>query len=278
MAVTGVLERLDRHLSPNPAKRKVELYWLAYTPVWGLIMGVVMVTGLADRWGDVPLMALGLLLLIGTVAGPLWLERGSAEPLWRRTGVKMATTIVVLSFGMNYSQTPYFYDVLHMHYGFATQWTIRNNPVFLYLVTTAYFATYCVLCMIAYRVLRTRLGWAAWVVAPVVMAFLETVLNANPFIARLFCYDDMSLMLWFGTASYSISFILALPLWLAIDENRARSIPIRHVVVGTLAVVYADVLMLDLLRYHVAPHVTDVVEGAPGLGDYADSCLAPPRD
>lgn len=277
MGATRLLERLDRYLSPNPAKRKVELYWLAYTPVWGLTMGGVMVSGLADRWGDLPLMVLGVALMVGMVAGPIWLERGSDLPWWRRTSIKMAAGIVVLSFGMNYSQTPYFYDVLHMHYGFGTQWTIRNNPLFLYFVTTAYFSTYCVLCMIAYRMMRGRLGWAAWLVAPVLMAFLETVLNANPFLARLFCYDDMSFMLWFGTASYSISFILALPVWLATDETRKRSIPIHHVVIGTLAVVYVDVLLLDALRYNVAPHFTEVVEGAQGLGDHPDSCLEAPR-
>ncbi len=44
------------------------------------------------------------------------------------------------------------------------------------------------------------------------------------------------------------------------------------------AAVYGDSLMLDFYRYQLAPHVTNVVEGARGLGYQADSCLAPPAD
>lgn len=68
---------------------------------------------------------------------------------------------------------------------------------------------------------------------------------------------------------------MALPLWLAIDETRAKPIPLLHVVVGTLAVVYVDVVMLDVLRYNVAPHCTEVEQGAQGLGRPGDACLTP---
>jgi hypothetical protein len=46
------------------------------------------------------------------------------------------------------------------------------------------------------------------------------------------------------------------------------------VLVGVAAAVYADTLLLDLYRYQLAPLVTTVVDGAPGLGRPGEGCLA----
>jgi hypothetical protein len=46
--------------------------------------------------------------------------------------------------------------------------------------------------------------------------------------------------------------------------------------VAVAAAVYVDSILLDVYRYHLAPHVTTVAHGAVGLRDYARSCLAPP--
>ena len=66
---------------------------------------------------------------------------------------------------LNWLQTPFFFDVLHMHYGFHATWTHDRNPLFLYLVTIPYFATYSVLACMAYRfVTRLPLPRAAsWI-------------------------------------------------------------------------------------------------------------------
>ncbi len=270
-------------LAADPGKRAVERWWLIYTPVWGAISAVVMVGGLADLWGDIPCMLYGLVLFLGAVVPPI--VRRPVEdrdgPWWRSTAAKMGLSITLLSFGLNYTQTPYFFDVLHMHYGFLTTWNLDRNPLFLYLVSVAYFSTYATLCLMAFRAIagdgtsRARRGFA-FVLAPMAMAFLETALNANPFIARLFCYDDLPLMLGFGTLSYGVAFVFALPVWLAIDERPGTRLPIAHVAIGIAAALYADTLTLDALRYGVAPHLTTVVTDAPGLRDHEESCLEAP--
>lgn len=268
-------------LAEHPGKRAVERYWLIYTPIWGAISAVVMMGGFAETWGDVPCFVYGLVLMLGAVVPPVLLrpesERG--RPFLQTTSVKMALSVVGLAFALNYSQTPYFYDVLHMHYGFQTELNIQNNPVFLYMVSVAYFSTYQTLCCMAFRALRARtlgspIAWSAWLIAPMAMAFLETALNANPFIATLFCYDDLGLMLGFGTLSYGAAFVFALPMWMSIDEHKGDDVAARHVLIWLGAAMYADVLTLDLLRYHVAPHLTHVVPHANGLRDVATSCLS----
>ncbi len=275
---------LAGYLSSNPGKRATERYWLLYTPVWGAISAVVMLGGFATRWGDLECMIYGVVLAAGAVAGPLVLRAPEERelPIHRTAAFKMCLSVTGLAFGLNYSQTPFFWDVLHMHYGFGTQINIQNNPVFLYLVSVAYFSTYAALCGIAFRALRRfaegrsrALAASAYVLAPMAMALLETVLNANPFMKSLFCYDDMSFMIWFGTLSYGVAFVYALPMWMAIDEVPGKAVSAASVVVFLLAALYADVITLDVLRYNVAPYFTEVVQGANGLRDFGTSCLEP---
>jgi cycloeucalenol cycloisomerase len=253
--------------SSSAGKRAVEQAWLAYTPIWGAVTGAIMLGGLAETWGDVELMTFGVLLAIGCLAAPLVRSR---SPEVVHAWAAMSLAIVILAFGLNYLQTPYFFDVLHMRYGFHASWRIEHNPIFLYFVTIPYFATYSVLACMAVRAVR-RVPVAIALV-PFALAFLETVLNANPLMTRLFCYDDLPLMLWFGTLSYGVSFVLALPMWWSIAEPEGRLRSIAAVALVAIVVCFADRVVLDGLRVFVAPHVTTVVEGSDGG---VGGCLSP---
>ncbi len=268
------------------AKKAVELYWLRYTAVWGLAAGVVMMSGLAGRWGDVELLAFGAVLGAGAVLPPALFPRDPDErkrPLHERTATKLGLSVVMFAFLMNYFTTPYFYDVLHMHYGFRVRWVIRQNPIFLYLLTVAYFATYAALLLMVARASR-RLGarlpkavaWVPVALAPFVVAALETALNANPFMTRLFCYDDSVFALTFGTLSYGACFCFTLPVWWSIDEHPDQPrATIAAVVVRSSAAMFGMIVVFELLRAWVAPHLTDVQSGARGLEtDPTGTCLS----
>jgi hypothetical protein len=272
-------------LSPHANKRAVERYWLGFTIVWGCVNGLVMLTGLAEAWGDVELMLLGVGLAAGAVVPPVLRARGTdrARPWWRRTAFKMAVAVVGFSFGMNYLNTPFFFDVLHMHYGFGVTITIDRNPVFLYFMTVPYFATYSVLASAGARGVRRwvveRPRWLFWIAAsPVVIAiaFLESALNANPFMKSLFCFDDLGFMLWFGSIAYGVALLFAMPVWLTLDEDEQRPWGIGAVVLGVALALGAMVPTYSVLRHAVAPHFTTVVDDAPGLRDYDGSCLERP--
>lgn len=268
--------------SPNPAKAAVERWYLLFTPVWSALMGLVMVSGLGEVWGDVELMLLGLILAAGAILPPILHREGSERtlPWWRSTAGRVGISVLLLAHGLNYTQTPFFFDVLHMHYGFRATWVIDRNPYFLYLISTAYFATYFALCTATWRALRAQsspvLRAGAWLLAPLAMAFIETALNANPFMTRLFCYDDLPFMLWFGTLAYGMAFVFVLPAWATLDERPDSLRAPWQPVVWTLAALYADLIALDLLRHLVAPHFTTVITDAPGLRDFATSCLVAP--
>lgn len=258
-------------LAADPAKRVVERWWLIYTPIWGAVAGVVMLGGFAVAWGDVECMVFGVLIMAGAIVPPMVRPVDGERPFLQRVSTKYVASVVLFAFGLNYAQTPFFFDVLHMHYGFDVGWTIDRNPIFLYLVTVAYFCTYAVICLAAFRWLRPRTR-LAWVLAPFAVAFLETALNANPFMTQLFCYDDHVFALTFGTLIYGFSFVVALPMWKAIDAK----LPLRMVFVYCSAALFADWAYLEVMRHQVAPHVTTVVDDAPGLRDYDGSCLERP--
>ncbi|MFO0616804.1 MAG: hypothetical protein U0414_29690 [Polyangiaceae bacterium] len=267
-------------------KRAVERYWLLYTLLWGGAAAAVMMTGLAERWGDVELMIFGATLGAGAVLPPALFPRDAEErarPIHERTATKLGLSVVMFAFLMNYFTTPFFYDVLHMHYGFRVRWTIRQNPIFLYLLTVAYFATYCALLLAVARWSRRigarlprPLAWLPVALAPFAVAALETALNANPFMTRLFCYDSAPFALSFGTLSYGACFCFTLPVWWSIDERAEGSrTPIGRVVVWSSAAMFGMVVVFELLRAHVAPHLTVVHEGARGLEtDPTGTCLA----
>lgn len=249
-------------------------FWLLYTPVWGLVAGAVMVTGLAERWGDPELLALAVGLAVPAVVGPIVRSPQRALPWHRRTATRLAAAVAAFALLMNWSQTPFFFDVLHMRYGFRVTWTLQDNPLFLYLLTIPYFATYCALGCLAVEALGARTaGWGrvarVVAVAPVApaLAFLETAMNANPFMERLFCYDDAGYALGFGTVVYGGTIAVNLAVWSRIDARGPT--PWRTLALWVAAGMYVIVLWLDVARFGVAPHLTAVGR------DATPSCLAP---
>lgn len=277
---------LDRCLPRGEAKRDVERYWLRYTLLWGGACAAVMLTGVAERWTDRELMPFGVLLGLGAVVPPAMFPRSAAErrrTLARRTATRMGLVVIAFAFGMNLLCTQYFYDVLHMHYGFHSALLIRRNPLFLHFLTVAYFATYATLLLRAdrfSRILGARaprpLSKVPTLLAPFVVAGLETALNANPFMKRLFCYDDLGFALSFGTLSYGACFCFMLPVWRGIDEEEEdgaeRPSGVALLVRVALALA-AMAVTFALLRHFVAPHLTRVVDGSPGVGWAPGTCL-----
>jgi hypothetical protein len=134
------------------------------------------------------------------------------------------------------------------------------------------------------RALRARLtGQPAWLqrfaVVPscLAVAGLETALNANPFMKSLFCYDDLPFVLWFGTIMYGAWFVVALPFWFPIDEQRDTRTPWREVLVGCFAAFMLVLVVNEVFKNAIAPLFTTVREGAIGLRDFGSSCLVLPR-
>jgi cycloeucalenol cycloisomerase len=275
--------------SENPGKRAAERWYLLYTPIWGGASALVMTTGLGvhwsrQAWGDVAFFLFGLLAWLGVVVGGYLLRapEDAGRPWYRIYHTKFQLWMFVFAFLGNY-WSEYFYEVLHMQYGFETTWNLNDVPFFLYMLTVAYFSTYGTLINVFRRLVVSLLpasapGWmraCAYVPVCFVVAGLETALNANPWMESLFCYDDLPFVLWFGTLMYGTWFVVTAPLWFPIDEGRGVDTPLRGVWVSALAGFMLVIVVNEGIRELVAPLVTEVRHGAIGLDNFGSSCLRP---
>lgn len=271
----------------HEGKAAAERWYLVFTPIWGVVVGVVMIGGVAASWstsplGDLGYMALGtglwLALVIGGHATAPASER--ARPWTRRAHTKIQAWMLIFAVLGNY-YSEYFYEILHMHYGFGTGWNLHHVPLFLYPLTAVYFTTYATLVNLGRRALSRRLPARArpYAYLPVcfVVAGLETLLNANPWIHDLFCYEDLGFALGFGTLMYGLWFVVSAPLWAWIDERPGDDASMRDALITALAAFMLVLCVNELVRERVAPHFTTVERGAVGLDDVDGSCLSEPR-
>jgi cycloeucalenol cycloisomerase len=264
--------------SESPGRRAAEKLYVAYTPVWGAVCGVVMLGGLAGRWGDGPLLALGFGLWIVLVAAGFVLrapeDRG--RPFYRTYHAKLSLFVAIFAFLGNWFGTRHFYEVLDMHYGFRTTLYWNDVPVFLYPLTAVYFTTYAVLFDLAVRSAARR-GIPrplAVVVSSLLLAMLETALNANPWMRGTFCYGSQWFALSFGTVMYGSHFVFAGPLWHRIDERPGDDTRLREVVISAFAAMMMILCVDEVWSRAVAPHFTTVVPGRVGIpGKQGPSCL-----
>lgn len=274
----------------HPGKAAAERWYLIFTPIWGAVAAIVMLGGAplvwrSAAWGDRAYMAFGAglwiaLLLGGALSAP---ASEKARPWWRRSHSKIQAWMLIFACLGNY-YSEYFYEILHMHYGFGTGWNLHSVPLFLYPLTAVYFTTYSTLLNIGARALRARipararrLRALAYLPLCFVVAGLETLLNANPWIHEVFCYDDLSFALGFGTLMYGLWFVVTAPLWAWIDERAEDDASLRQTIITALAGFMLVLCVNELVREWVAPRFTTVERGAVGLDDHAGSCLDEPR-
>ncbi|NNE17670.1 MAG: hypothetical protein HKN10_04245, partial [Myxococcales bacterium] len=230
---------IPRWFSANPSKAWGEKFFLAYSPVWMTVMGLVMGFGVTNRMGEWGFMAVGVAVALPLVAVPALIR--DEKPLGRRWyqtyWFKANLYIAIFNFTANYFGTEYFFDILGMVYDYPMiELTLDSTlvgsgeqrvPLIMYLLTQAYFLTYHTTAVIALRRIRTSrlpIGALLWPVLLVVVAYfwawVETRAMANPWIEGQFYYTDMERMLAYGSLFYSLYFVASFPIFYPLDERR----------------------------------------------------------
>ncbi len=259
---------VPRWFSANPSKAWGERFFLAYSPVWMTMMGLVMGLGVTDRVGEWGFMAIGVAVALPLAAIPALIR--DEKPIGRRWyqtyWFKANLYIAIFNFAANYFGTEYFFDVLGMVYDYPM---IELNldsalvgsgeqrvPLIMYLLTQAYFLTYHTTAVIVLRRIRTSRipsGALAWPILVLGIAYfwawMETKAMANPWMESQFYYKDLERMLTYGSLFYSLYFVASFPIFCWIDEERNKnwSLPMTAAAACT-----ASLIMIFLLDFAAA--------------------------
>jgi cycloeucalenol cycloisomerase len=249
-----------RWFAENDAKARTERLALVYSPIWMLAVAAVMFSGALASWGEVEHLAFGLGLALPLFLLPILLPDASerALPLAERHGVRWAALLLVFSLLQNYFGARLFFERFGMEYHFHVNWIANGTPVFLYLMTVAYFATYYALMQVGWRAFRARFPSAPRAVSLLVraalayaMAFGETATMANRHLSGFFSYRDPTFVMIWGSFAYGTVFFLTLPFFAELDEKGTQADAARKKPLGKV--------MWDLLALNCVCFVTHEV-------------------
>jgi len=258
--------------SPNESKAWAEKFFLVYSPIWMLEMGVVMASGMAKGWGDAGFLVQALIAAAPLVIVPALIrdERALGRRWYETYWLKANVWIGVFAFVGNYFLSEYFFDVLGMVYRYPT---IRLNldstlvgsgeqrvPIVMYLFTQAYFMTYHTTAVVVLRRIRTSgvtlglpLRAATVLVIAYFWAWAETRAMANPWIADQFAYQDLGRMLRYGSVFYACYFVVSFPMFSRLDELPGENWSLRRTCVEALAAGMLVFFLLDLWAKIIGP-------------------------
>jgi cycloeucalenol cycloisomerase len=257
-------------LSRNPSKAWGERFFLLYSPVWMLGMGVLMQTGAGARWGDAALNLAMLALLLPLVVVPALVrdETALGRRWWQTYWFKFNVWIGIYAAIGSYFGSEYFFDVLGMVYNYPQlSWRLdsvllgtgtQTVPFIMYPSAHFYFVTYHTLGVIVLRRARTsRLLGQAWLWPAIVLAsaygfaWAETFFMTGGAIAEQFTYRDLERMLRWGSLFYACYFVVSFPMIFRLDEEPGERWPLRRVAVEALAAGMLLLVLLDTVTRYV---------------------------
>lgn len=255
--------------SPNPDKSWVEKFFLAYSPVWMLIMLVAMVMDWDQSFSDAGLLVLSLVVALPIFIVPMLMAGKFSHKPWHQSyWFKANVYLASFSFFGNYFGSEYFFDVLGMVYNFPSATTSLDAalvgsgeqpvPLIMYFLTHAYFMTYHATANIALRRLKNLnlpggialFGLFVFVIG-YAWAWMETRAMANPLMAGNFYYEKMDIMLAYGSSIYALYFLASFPIYYFIDEYKDKRWSIWQVVAASLSASMLTFYLLDFAAHYV---------------------------
>jgi len=278
ISIVGGAERQSQGahwFSLNPDRAWAEKYFLVFIPVFFVYNAVVQQMGWLDV-GNFWHITQNLLMWVPyCVLLPLWLRRNENTPWLQSYWFKFNVFIAVWIFWATYFHTEYFFEVLGMRYRFpevtlyfdsallgpveatALQ-EFKKVPVGMYLNSIAFFIVYHNAAVICMRRIRTMTSsWHAvprnlsWLIIVAVTAFFfawaETFFYITDDASGNVWYENLPLMLAYGSFFYALYFVVSFPTIYRLDENPGEPAwSLSRVVIEACFVGIVSMFLIDL--------------------------------
>lgn len=251
--------------SSNPDKAWAEKFFLIFSPLWMMVLGAAMFSGVLMSIGDIGFLFIALSVALPFIIVPAIIQPHLAYGLrWYQSyWFKANLYIFSFSFFGNYFGSEYFFDVLGMVYNYPSiTWNFDSEivgegkrivPIIMYVLTQAYFMTYHTTATVVLRRIRhsgITIGPVSWMFLVFAIgycwAWLETKAMANPMIASQFYYENIPAMLKYGSMFYALYFIASFPVFYEIDEDQSARWDVKKTFIYSLAVSMIVFYLLDL--------------------------------
>ncbi len=247
--------------SSNPDRAWGERFFLIYSPIWIVAVAAIMLSGWVLKLQDLGLLVFASIVAAPLVGYPLVARRNSGVVWFQSYWFRFNLWIAIYVFAGSYIGSHYFFDVLGMRYAFACTWTLEaalvgqgsgEVPIFLYVLTQAYFVTYHTILVLVMRRLERATGgsrvafWVGLLFVAYAVAYAETLFMAHPSLADVFWYEERGEMLRYGSIFYATYFLVSVPFLMRLGEGEPGTWPVRRVVCEALA---ASMLMFYALDF-----------------------------
>lgn len=256
--------------STNPDRAWAEKFFLVYSPIWMLLMAVMMITGWVSSFNDTLLLLHGALVALPLVLVPALLRRGkNPENCWYKSyWFKANLYMFVFGFFGNYFGSEYFFDVLGMVYRMPNATTVLDSsllghsgqtvPLIMYFYTHAYFMTYhTTAVLVLRRLMSSGMPGLKFLFMPAIFvigyfwAWMETKAMANPLMSTTFYYKDIPIMLAYGSIIYATYFIASFPIYYYLDEKASARWDIFKTIAAGFSASMITFYLLDLCAHLV---------------------------
>ncbi len=280
---------IDFTLSPNPGKRAAEKWYFCWFLITLPFQKIItsMLSFDVGTSNDALLVTQGVIMGVGAWGGSVIFraKEDKGKPFYEVYGFKLGCFLFVWAVIGGYLGTDPWYEVLHGHFAFNTDLNPNGVPLFMLPMTIAVFGFYTVILGALYRMAwrrieRPNMGrfseWSRRTALILPLAVLMPLIETVGYTSDSYCFDDKTGMWWFNILIYGSWQASALIFYPRFDEKPGEDQPVGRFVVTGFAVVAVVMFSMQIVTEFVAPHFTDVHEGARYVNDWSsDNCLGP---
>jgi len=275
-------------LSPNPSKRAAELFYFWFF-LLTLPLQIWVTTKLSyTSPNDLMLGAQGMFMGCVAWLGPLYFRaaQDKGKPFHEVYGFKFGCFLFVWAVLGGYLGTDPWYEVLHGHFAFNTEWNPNGVPFFMLPMTIAVFGAYTTILGALFRMIWWAYSRIRSAIIPdfviktlifIPLAALMPLLETLGYTSKNYCFDNAVGQWFLNVFIYGSWHLAAIPFYTHFEETaKEPKQPCRTYWIKGFATVGLLLLLMQLVTDLIAPHYTTIHRGVRNVNDWStENCLGP---